>query len=165
MFAPDDSFRTSLHRAALAGGVVLALAACKSKEAPPAAESSAPAAAPAESTAPGAPAHLAVRNIEMGKHLNDDKTVASPTATFGLRDTIYASVATTGAAPSATLSAKWTYHTGQKVDSTAQPIAPTGPATTEFHITKRSPWPTGKYQVELFLDGKSVGTREFEIKK
>jgi len=35
---------------------------------------------------------------------------------------------------------------------------------TEFHIAKPSGWPTGKYKVEVALDGNVVQSREFEIK-
>ena len=72
-----------------------------------------------------------------------------PTTTFGRRDTIYASVATEGAAPSKTLTAKWTFQDGQTVKEQAESIAPTGPAATEFHISKQGPWPVGKYKVEV----------------
>jgi hypothetical protein len=44
-------------------------------------------------------------------------------------------------------------------------IAPTGPATTEFHISKPSGWPAGKYKVEISADGAPAGSKEFEVKK
>ncbi len=47
----------------------------------------------------------------------------------------------------------------------SETIAPTGPAATEFHIAKKSPWPVGKYKVEIAVDGSPAGTKEFEIKK
>ncbi len=61
--------------------------------------------------------------------------------------------------------AKWTFQTGQTVKTDSQTIAPTGPAATEFHISKKTPWPVGKYKVEITVDGASAGTKEFEIKK
>jgi hypothetical protein len=91
--------------------------------------------------------------------------VIAPMMQFGVRDTIYASVATSGVATSATLTAKWTFQTGQTVDSTSIAIAPTGPANTEFHITKKSAWPVGKYKVAIILNGGVATEKEFEVKK
>lgn len=138
------------------GLLVIGIPACKKKEAP---------APPAEAAAPAPqPAAFAVQGIEVGKAVGADKRVASPTTTFGRRDTIYVSVATEGAAPSKTLSAKWTYQDGRVVKEQSEGIAPTGPAATEFHIAKGSAWPAGKYKVEIAVDGTPAGTKDFEIK-
>ena len=103
--------------------------------------------------------------VDLGKAIGADKRVTAAATVFGVRDTIYASVATTGVAASAVLTAKWTFQTGQLVDSTSQSIAPTGPATTEFHIVKQSAWPVGKYKVAVSLDGGLPVEKEFEVKK
>ena len=44
-------------------------------------------------------------------------------------------------------------------------INPTGPSYTEFHIAKATGFPPGKYKVEIFADGTSAATKDFEIKK
>ncbi|HET8622732.1 MAG TPA: hypothetical protein VFM14_04155 [Gemmatimonadales bacterium] len=134
---------------------------CKKKEAPPPAETSTTAPEPAP---PAAPA-LMVIGVDLGNSIGPDKKVASPGGTFGRRDTIYASVSTVGAGSNANLAAKWTFQTGQVVDSSVQTISPTGPAQTEFHIARPSGWPVGKYTVEVFLNGVSTNTKQFEIKK
>jgi hypothetical protein len=140
------------------GVVVIGMSACKKKEAPaPPAEAATPAPAPA-------PAAFAVQTIEVGKGIGADKRVTAPTATFGRRDTIYVSVATEGAAPSKTISAKWTFQDGQVVKEQSEAIAPTGPAATEFHISKPKPWPVGKYKVEIAVDGAAAGSKDFEVK-
>jgi hypothetical protein len=137
---------------------VIAVPACKKKEAPPPpAESAAPAPAPVA-------AEFAVQSIDVGKGIGADKRVTTPTTTFGRRDTIYVSVATEGAAPSKTVAAKWTFQNGKVVKQQSEAIAPTGPAATEFHIAKASPWPVGKYKVEITVDGTSAGSKDFEIK-
>jgi hypothetical protein len=105
-----------------------------------------------------------VVGVDLGSKIDADKRVTAPSTTFGRRDTIYASVNTVGTGSDATLAAKWTYQTGQVVDSSAQTISPTGPAQTEFHIAKRTAWPAGNYRVEIFLDGRSTNTKEFQIK-
>jgi hypothetical protein len=137
---------------------VIAVPACKKKEAPPPpAESAAPAPAPVA-------AEFAVQSIDVGKGIGADKRVTTPTTTFGRRDTIYVSVATEGAAPSKTVAAKWTFQNGKVVKEQSEAIAPSGPAATEFHIAKASPWPVGKYKVEITVDGTSAGSKDFEIK-
>jgi hypothetical protein len=147
--------RRMLWAAGLAVAVI-GMPACKKKEAPaPPAEAAA--------TAPAPPA-FAVQGIDVGKSIGADKKVTAPATTFGRRDTIYVSVATEGAAPSKTISAKWTFQDGQVVKEQSEAIAPTGPAATEFHISKPKPWPVGKYKVEIAVDGAAAGSKEFEVK-
>jgi hypothetical protein len=126
----------------------LALAAC-SRPAPP-----------GDATAQG----IRVTDFDLGRSLNADKTVGDNTDSFGPADTIYASVVTEGSSSSATLRARWTYQDGQLVDESVQTIAPTGKATTEFHISKPDGLPTGKYKVEVSINGASAGTKDFEVK-
>jgi len=140
------------------GVALIGLASCKKKEEP-----ALPPASAAPAPAPAPPA-FAVQGIELGKSIDAGKKVASPSTTFGRRDTIYASVATTGAALSKALTAKWTFQDGQTVKEQAESIAPTGPAATEFHISKKGPWPVGKYKVEILVDGASAGSKDFEVK-
>jgi len=147
--------RRMLWAAGLAVAVI-GMPACKKKEAP---------APPAEAAAPApAPPAFAVQGIDVGKSIGADKKVTAPATTFGRRDTIYVSVATEGAAPSKTISAKWTFQGGQVVKEQSEAIAPTGPAATEFHISKPKPWPVGKYKVEIAVDGAAAGSKEFEVK-
>jgi hypothetical protein len=145
----------------LAACLLLAAAACKGKEEPvrtTAATPPPPAAAPAP-----APAPFRVVGVDLGTAITADKKVAAPAATFKPSDTIYASVSTDGAAPNVALKARWTFEDGQLVNETAQTIAPTGPAATEFHIAKPSGWPAGKYKVEIAANGAVVTAKEFVV--
>jgi len=103
--------------------------------------------------------------VEVGKQLGPDKRITNPTTTFGPKDTIYVSVTTEGAAPSKTISAKWSFQDGQVIKEATETVAPTGPAATEFHIAKASAWPVGKYKVEISVDGSPAGSKDFEVKK
>jgi hypothetical protein len=115
---------------------------------------------------PPPPPPLAVQGVDLGKSVDPTKRVTAPTTTFGVRDTIYASVNTTGVSSNASLAARWGFGDQNKlVDSTAVAIAPTGPAVTEFHIMRNSAWPVGKYRVTIYLDGQQVSDKEFEIKR
>jgi hypothetical protein len=106
---------------------------------------------------------LRVADTELGRALGSDKRVTNETDEFRPSDTIYASVATEGTAANATLTARWTYEDGQVVDSTSRMIAPTGNAITEFHISKPSGWPKGKYTLHVLLDGREVATKDFRV--
>ena len=48
-------------------------------------------------------------------------------------------------------------------DESTQTIAPAGDARTEFHISKPDGWPTGKYTLEVFLNGSSAATKDLEV--
>ena len=106
-----------------------------------------------------------VSQIDMGRSLTADKTINDKTDSFKPNDTIYASVATEGTARTATMKARWSYQDGQVVNESTQTIAPTGDARTEFHISKPDGWPAGKYKLEVFLDGSSATTKDFEIER
>jgi hypothetical protein len=135
--------------------VPLVGAACK-KEAPPA--------PPAEVTPPPPPPQPAVTRIELGSSVGADKRVLAPRSSFGVKDSIIASVYTENTAPDAVLTAKWTFQTGQTVDSTSQVVA-ASPGVTEFHIVKKSAWPVGRYKVEIALNGSPAGSQEFDVAK
>lgn len=108
---------------------------------------------------------IRVSDIEVGRRIGPDKKINDQTDDFAVRDTIYVSVATQGASTGSRLNAKWTFNDKQVVDSSSQSISPSGGTTvTEFHITKASAWPKGKYKVEILLDGVSAGTKEFAVK-
>ena len=115
-------------------------------------------------TSTAAATELKISDVQLGKHLSADKRVADPTDTFSPRDTIYAVALTQGSAPSATVTARWTYQDGgQVVKEDSRTIAPNGSEATEFHITKPSGWPKGKYQVTLTMNG-STESKDFEVK-
>ena len=142
--------------------VPIVLSACKRAETPPPPP---PAAAPAPTPVPPpAPAPFRVGSVDVGNAIGADKRVAVPSTTLAPGDTIYASVASTGAAPSVTLVARWTYGEGQLVSEQNQLIAPTGPASSEFHISKPDGWPVGTYKVEILANGTSVASKGFEVK-
>jgi hypothetical protein len=147
----------------LLGAALLLAAGCSKAEEPAPAPAPPPAAEPAP---PPAPVGVTAGTINLGKSIDADKKIAAPMETFAKGDTIYVTVDTTGTG-AATLKAKWTYMKGGQttvVKEDSQSITPTGPATTEFHISKPGGWPAGDYQVEVFVDDKSVGTKTFTVK-
>ena len=141
--------------------LILALNGCGKKE-----EAPKPASIPPPTSVPAPVAGVTVQTITLGNAIGADKKVTQGADSFDKKDTIYASVNTTGAG-TAPLKAKWTYRTtGQEtiVKEDTQTIAPTGPATSEFHVSKPDGWPAGNYQVEIFVADKSAGTKTFTVK-
>lgn len=149
-----------LHTSLLFGVALLTLAACGKKDATPKADTTAMA------PAPPPPAPLAIAGVDLGKSVGADKKVGTPAMSFGTRDTIYASVTTSGVGDSANLAAKWSFvkadQTLVPVNETAQMVAGSA-STTEFHIDKKTAWPKGNYRVEVKLNDGVPVTKDFTI--
>ncbi|HEX6058113.1 MAG TPA: hypothetical protein VFZ11_03760 [Gemmatimonadaceae bacterium] len=105
-----------------------------------------------------------VSEVALGKSIGADRRIADDTDDFSANDTVYVSVVTDGSAPSATVTARWTFEDGQVVDSSSQTIAPNGTNVTEFHISQPNGLPAGKYRVQILLDDREVESEEFEVK-
>ena len=146
----------------------VALVGCK-KDAPPAVTPP-PAAEPAPlPPAPAMTPTASVSSIDLGNAVGADMKVAAPMTTFGTKDTIHASIATTTSDATATvpgkLGVKWSHvDSGQVVHEESRDVNLTGNGNTDFQISKPDGWPTGKYKVEVSLDGAVVQTREFEVR-
>jgi hypothetical protein len=104
---------------------------------------------------------LKFTGIQLGRSLNDDRTVGGFTTRFKPTDTIYAAVLTDGTG-SSTVKARWLYG-GRVVSEPERKVSYQGAASTEFHLENTSGFPPGDYTVELFLDGKAVGSRTFRV--
>ncbi|HSX64227.1 MAG TPA: hypothetical protein VLF15_05825 [Pseudoxanthomonas sp.] len=146
---------------ALAGSV--ALAACKKQEEaavttpPPAAEPMAP--PPVASSAP-----VTATSVTVGNTAGADKTVA-PTATFSPQDKIIVSVKTEGAATNTAINAKLTFQDGQVAGDQSATLNTAGMETTNVEFSNSAPWPAGKYNVDVTIDGQPAGTtQQIEVK-
>lgn len=104
---------------------------------------------------------LQLANIQTGRALNADRSVASITTLFKPSETIYVSVQTTGSAPG-TIGVKWMYQ-GRVIDEPVKPVDYSGPASTEFHMQNSGGFPEGDYTVDIFINGEKVGTRAFKV--
>jgi hypothetical protein len=138
-----------------------AASACRKNQ--DAAESTpAPAALPAPATA-------AITSIEVGRHIGANRQMLDSTSVFGVNDTMYVVVMSSSTPSGATMTARWTFETGQAVDSLTQTVASTDSSNTttvtEFHAAKATPWPTGKYTVDVLLDGQNAGSKTVEVRK
>ena len=148
----------------------LALSACGKKDEsasqapatpPPAAEPAATPAAPP----PAMEAATAVSfgAVELGSTVDANNKVIASGTSFAPKDTIYASVDTSGSG-TATLAVKWTYQDGQTVHEDSKTLNATGPETTAFMISKPDGLPAGNYKVDVSLNGAQVASKDFSVK-
>ena len=145
----------SNRRLSLAALAALLLVACGKKEEP--------APPPPAALPPPAPALPSLSAVTLGKAVGPDKSITVPADTFAVRDTIYVSVATTGAAENTKLKAVWMMGT-EKVHEDSTTVNLSGPAVTEFHITRPRAWPKGTYQVTVTLNDGASMQRSFVVK-
>ena len=105
--------------------------------------------------------NLTARSIQVGKSLNSDNSVGTLATTFKPNDTIYAAVLTDGSGRG-TVSAKSPYG-GRVIAEPEKRVTMKGSGATEFHIEYSAGFPPGDYDIELFLNGTSVGTRRVRV--
>ena len=111
--------------------------------------------------AAGCGSNLRVTEIQVGRSLNADDSVATHTTVFEPGQTVYVSVLTAGAG-SGVVGVRWTY-AGRIVGEPKKNVSYKGAAATEFHMDSAGGFPPGEYVVEAFLDGQSAGTRTFRV--
>jgi len=151
----------------------LALGGCGKKDdsasqipATPPPEAAAPATPPTTMapTAPEAGASMVtVSSVQLGSKVDENNKIAASGDSFAPKDSIYASVDTTGTG-TGTLAANWTYQDGQTVHEDSKMLTTNGPQTTVFMISKPSGFPAGNYKVDISLDGKQVASKDFSVK-
>ena len=147
---------------ALAGTV--ALAGCKKKEeavVAPAPVVTEPAPAPIEP----APVPVSTTGVTVGNAAAADRSVAA-VSMFGTKDKIIVSIRTDAAtAANAAIAAKLTFQDGQTAGEQTTNVMATDAGTTNVEFTKATPWPVGKYKVDVTVNGQAAGmTQEIEVK-
>ena len=104
--------------------------------------------------------------IMLGKAINPDNTILTPSERFAKTDTIYVSVSNgfQRETPNAgTLKAKWSYGIGSPVKVDSLQLTPAGPTISEFHLNDPQGLPAGAYQVELLLNDRQIAVRTFTV--
>ena len=110
---------------------------------------------------------VSVTDVQLGAHVSSANLIPVPKTMFRPVDTIYVSVSTAVAGAEhvdGTLGVHWTYGpVRQSVWDEAVELRFSGAGATAFQISKPDGFPAGQYQVEVFLNGKSVRTARFEV--
>ena len=104
---------------------------------------------------------LQLTNIQIGRSLNQDASVASITTLFKPSETVYVSVQT--GPGKGVIGVKWKFGNKVVAEPTRQVDYNTGPRSTEFHLQNSGGFPPGDYSVDVFIDGVQVGTRNFKV--
>ena len=106
---------------------------------------------------------LKVSTIQVGRAISSDNQVGNHTTVFRPDDTIYVSVLTTDTG-SGTIGVKWLFGDRLHQRAVAGSVVQRGGSHRVPH-PELGRFPEGKYSVEAFLDGASVGKRTFSVEK
>lgn len=106
---------------------------------------------------------ITVGTIQLGRSLNADNSIAFQTSTFTPKETVYVAVLNP-ARGYGTIGVKWYFGT-QLLSERSKQVSFKGAGATEFNLQSASGFPLGDYSVEVFLDGVSVGRRNFDVAK
>ena len=109
-------------------------------------------------------AALNVTAVTLGTEAGADMKIATPMTTFTPQDPIVVSIDTDGAASNAEITAKLVYEDGQAAGEESQTVNTTGAETTNVTFNNANPWPTGKYMVEVWIDGTKAQTTSFDVR-
>ena len=157
---------TFVTKGAAIAAVLATVVACSKRDAGETFDSAAGVATSGASTAAAATqSALTVVNVDLGKHLQADKDVSDDTDTFAKRDTVYASVLTSGIEPEGQKSnivGRWSFPDGTNVDEKAQGIAE-GSNRIAFFLTRPNGLVAGKYTFRVLVDDREVRSKEFTI--
>lgn len=104
---------------------------------------------------------LRVETIQLGRSLNPDNSVAEHATTFRRNDTVYVAILTP-APGKGTIGVRWTYG-GQVIDQPQKEVSYRDAAATSFNLVNSGGFPPGNYAVEVFVDGTSAGSRNFNV--
>jgi hypothetical protein len=103
---------------------------------------------------PAVQAGVTVTDIDVGRSVTADKTIAEKTDSFRPADTFYVSVKTDGSGPSATLTARWTYQDGKWSTSPSR-TSPLGQPPSPSSTCPSRRLAGGRIQGEVLLNGTS----------
>lgn len=155
--------------------LLLLLAACQPEPAAPAAMAE-PGAGPVTlegdavadlaqaEPATGSLGEFSIAAVLLGNSLDEDRVVRGDGNAFSRRDTLHASVLSTGAHQGLRLSAKWTGPDGGVIAETEQSLVPTAPTATTFSVSRPEGWVPGDYQLQIAINGAQLRTREFKVR-
>ena len=103
---------------------------------------------------------LELTNIQIGRSLNQDGSIASITTRFKPSETVYVSVQT--GAGKGVVGVRWKFGS-QVIDEPTKAVSANGPKSTEFHLQNNGGFPPGDYSVDVLIDGVQVGSRNFKV--
>lgn len=173
---PRRRVRPPLNRS-LASGVMegaavaltaLLLAACGGEPASAGADAasatSAASGADAGTIAPLPQGSLEAVALEVGVMLDADGRVGAATDRVRPGDAVHASLVTVGESEATMLAVVWRDANGTEISTDERAITASGPAVHTFTRQPERGWASGRYEVEVRLNGESAGVRSFEVR-
>jgi hypothetical protein len=107
---------------------------------------------------------LSFVDVDIGRHVGDDRKVTDKTDDFAPTDTIFASVHTSGRATKEPLVGRWTFENGNTIAEEVDTVTTSGNAYSAFFIMKRGGLPKGKYTLHVLINGSEVRTKDATVK-
>jgi hypothetical protein len=104
-----------------------------------------------------------VTTLNLGNAVYTDQSITAPTERFGRKDTVFLSVVSDGVDPTVRLRVKWYGPNGIVLQESTQIVSSVGPKATAFHLDNRSGLAVGKYSVEVFVNDRPAGNKQFEV--
>ncbi len=156
--------KKNLSIAAVCLGV--AFVGCKKDEPPPPPKVVEVAKPPPPPPPPKPPEPVAVASVTLGSAVGTDNAVTTATEKFKPKDTVFASVSTTGQGKAVRLKAAF-FFLGKKEIAVGEAIEELkdfdGPANTQFKVAKPSGFPKGKYRVDIDMNGARVSSKDYSV--
>lgn len=106
---------------------------------------------------------ITIETIQIGRSVNVDQSIATPTTTFKPNETVYVSALNSGRGHGE-IAVKW-YYGDQMLSERTKQVKFQGAGATSFNISTATEFPEGEYSVEVFVDGTSVGKRSFNVRR
>ena len=103
-------------------------------------------------------------SITLGSQLDADKNVLTAKTQFTPKDAIHVSVVSAGKHQGLKMAAKWTTADGTVIANTEQVLVPDSAMASTFSLNNAQPWPVGRYQVSIFLEGREQQSIAFEVR-
>jgi hypothetical protein len=104
---------------------------------------------------------LRITNLQLGRSLNPDNSVAAHTTRFKPDDTVFVSILSDDPG-SGLVTVRWLLN-GQVVSEAKRDVSYTRAAATEFHLQNSGGFPPGSYRVDILINGQQAGSREFRV--
>jgi hypothetical protein len=149
--------RRSYEATALACGLLASVASCNKTPRGTVDSAAGVAASPTRGA-------LSFVDVELGRHVGDDRKVTDKTDDFAPTDTIYASVHTSGNATKEPLVGRWTFENGNTIAEEVDTVTTSADAYSAFFIVKRGGLPKGKYTLHVLINGSEVRAKDAAVK-
>jgi hypothetical protein len=108
-------------------------------------------------------ARSAIDRLELGRSINDDRTINDETNSFEATDTVYASLRVRGDANAGILRAVWIDPQGNVAHEQTRIVTPSRDEVVALEAARPQGWRGGQYQLDVFLDGRLVESRSFRV--